>query len=219
MNKNDSFNNRIERLLTSLSLILPLALGKAQAKMLRRELKEDIHSCLDVGCGQGHFKYLKQFDLVGCDIHQPALLENKKRGYCDNLVKCDAVHLSFKPKSFDAVISMELLEHLNKADSLVFLKQVEQVARKRVIITTPWGYYPQKDIAGNPYQDHISGWLPQELQTVGYRTYPFYCSRFPKGNKTPDLIIRYIFTLLFYPLTRLFPEHFAQDFVAIKEME
>ena len=206
----------INELLTKLSLILPLALGKAQTRMLKNELNGDIRSCLDVGCGPGRFKHLKHFYSVGCDIHQPTLLKAEKRGYYNKLVECDACHLPFESKSFDAVISTELLEHLSKADGEKFIEETERVACKKVIITTPWGFAPQRGVKGNPYQVHISGWTPRELQKRGYTTYPFYCFRHPAGNNILKIIIKHGFTVLLYPLTRLFPEKFAIGFVAIK---
>ena len=106
----------VNEILMKLSLTLPLALGKAQTRMLNNELNGDMKSCLDIGCGRGRFEYLKHFYSIGCDIHQPTLLEGRKRGYYNDLVKCDACHLPFKQKSFDTVLSTELLEHLDKTD-------------------------------------------------------------------------------------------------------
>jgi len=212
------YYSTLNDILTRLSLILPLALGRAQTKMLSSRLNGGTQSCLDIGCGRGRFSQLKQFYSVGCDIHQPTLLEGRERGYYNDLVKCNVRQLPFKPKTFDTVISTELIEHLDKDSGLEFLRQAEQIACKQVIITTPWGFFTMEDTKDNPYNRHCSGWLPQEFQRVGYKTHPFYTFRFPKGAKVSNIIIKHILTVLLYPLVRLYPERFAMDFAAIKEI-
>ena len=81
----------------------------------------------------------------------------------------------FGPKSFDVVMAAELLEHLPKEDGPKLLAVCESVARKFVIITTPNGFLeqdpalaPNEPWAKNPYQKHLCGWLPHELEALGY---------------------------------------------------
>ena len=205
-----------DEILSKLSFALPLGMGRAQANALSSKLDRSAQSCLDVGCGRGPFKVIQDFYSVGCDIHQSYLIKAGEKGYYDNLVRCDVRQLPFKPKSFDIAICVEVIEHLDKAGGMELLRQMEAIASRQVIITTPWGYCPVKEREDNPYLFHLSGWLPQEFQEMGYKTYPFYYSRYPLGSEIHQNLVRYVLTLLLYPLIRLFPEKLAQDFVAMK---
>jgi ubiquinone/menaquinone biosynthesis C-methylase UbiE len=208
----------LDEILEKLSFALPLGLGRAHARAVASKLDRNAQSCLDIGCGRGAFEFIQSFYSVGCDIYFPSLIKAKEKGYYDNLVRCDVRHLPFKPKSFDIAICAELIEHLDKVEGVEILRQMEGIASRQVIIMTPWGYFPMKEREDNPYLSHRSGWLPQELQEMGYKTYPFYYFRYPMGSRIYQILARYILTFLLYPLIRLLPEKLAQDFVAIKEL-
>lgn len=208
----------LDEILEKLSFALPLGLGREHAKAISSNLDRSARSCLDVGCGRGAFKSIKGFYSVGCDISLSSLIKAREKGYYDNLVRCDVRHLPFEPKCFDVVICIEVIEHLDKADAIELLRQIEEIASRQIIIMTPWGYFPMEEREDNPYLTHRSGWLPQKFQEMGYKAYPFYYFRYPLGSRIHQILARYILTLLLYPLIRLFPEKLAQDFVAVKEV-
>lgn len=130
-------------------------------------------SVLDVGCGAySSLAYVpKTFTSVGVDIYKPAVESSKKLAIHDAYVLGDAAHLSryFKPKSFDAVVALDIVEHLPKKDALAMISQMESIARKRVIILTPNGFRHQHAFEGNPHQVHKSGWSVSEFEKLGYR--------------------------------------------------
>ena len=208
----------LDEILEKLSFALPFGLGRAHAKALLSKLDRGAQSCLDVGCGRGAFKFIQSFYSVGCDISFPSLIKAREKGYYDNLVRCDVRHLPFKPKSFDIVICVEVIEHLDVSDGIELLRQMEGIASRQIIIMTPWGYFPMKEREDNPYLSHRSGWLPQKFQEMGYKVYPIYYFRYPLGSQIHQILARYILTFLLYPLIRLFLEKLAQDFVAVKEV-
>ena len=78
------------------------------------------------------------------------------------------------PKSFDIVIALDVVEHIEKNQSLDMIRQLEKIARKAVIIETPEGYVPQNiDIqghGGDEWQTHRSSWSVEEFETMGYKT-------------------------------------------------
>lgn len=208
----------LDEILEKLSFTLPLGLGRAHAGAIANKLDRSAQSCLDVGCGRGAFKFIQSFYSVGCDISLSSLIKAREKGYYDDLVRCDVRHLPFKPKSFDTVICVEVVEHLNKSEGLELLRQMEEIASRQVIIMTPWGYFSMKEREDDAYLTHHSGWLPQEFGEMGYKVYPLYYLRYPMGSEIHQILARYIFTLPLYPLIHLFPEKLAQDFVAIKEL-
>ena len=71
-------------------------------------------SILDIGCGAGqvtNFLEKKGYDVTGIDLSPLFIKEARKNGEATFKVM-DSTSLNFEPKSFDAVISAETLEHI-----------------------------------------------------------------------------------------------------------
>src|SRR3990172_12360899 len=71
---------------------------------------------LDIGCGTGEtLTYLKTIypksDLYGVDLSGEAVKYAKKRGH-KNIRKANALKLPFKNNFFDAVLFLDVLEHI-----------------------------------------------------------------------------------------------------------
>ncbi|OGH18879.1 MAG: hypothetical protein A3F31_04870 [Candidatus Levybacteria bacterium RIFCSPHIGHO2_12_FULL_38_12] len=150
-------------------------------KTLEKELNK-MTSVLDVGCGSWspliHIK--KTFRSVGVDIYKPSIEEIKKKKIHDeykigNVLK---IYTYFKPKSFDAVVALDVVEHFEKKEGLQLIKQMESIAKKKVIILTPFGFTPQHPMDGNPYQEHKSGWYVHDFEKRGYKVYGMRGFRF-----------------------------------------
>ncbi len=74
----------------------------------------------------------------------------------------------FKEKSFDCVIALDIIEHLNKKDGLRLLELMEKIAIKKVIIFTPNGFLPQGAYDKNKFHVHKSGWTYNEMKKYSY---------------------------------------------------
>jgi len=48
------------------------------------------------------------------------------------------------------------------------LRDMERIARKQVIFSTPVGNYKQEIYDGNPHQEHKYLWIPREMREHGY---------------------------------------------------
>ena len=142
--------------------------------ILAKELS-DCSSVLDVGCGHsspiGSIK--KDFISEGIDIHKKTIDESRKKKNHDKYTVGDIMTLPkfYKDKSFDACVSIDVIEHFTKKDALKLIKDMEAVAVKKVIILTPNGFYEQHDYDGNPHQVHLSGWSRRDLEKLGYKVY------------------------------------------------
>lgn len=144
--------------------------------LLGRELTEGCDSILDVGCGKESPVRLlakRPRHLFGVDGFMPALANSRARGIHDANACLDILSIArvFKPKSFDAVVALDLIEHFEKKEGLLLLGDLESIARKKVIVYTPNGFLPQGTLEGNPYQVHRSGWEPAEMAALGYAVY------------------------------------------------
>ncbi len=205
-------------ILESLSINLPLGGGRAHHDVLKKELNGNIKTVLDVGCGRGPFKVFRDYESTGVDIFPKSIKAAKANGNYKRLICCDVRKMDFPAKSFDAVTCIEVIEHLNKTDALALLANMERIARKRIIIMTPWGYDKLPKGKENAYLEHLCGFDPSEFEKRGYRTKPFMAMRWRFGNKLPVVVAGYIVSIIGRPLIWLNPEHFCNDFYAVKDI-
>jgi hypothetical protein len=135
----------------------------------------EIVSILDVACGLSlKSKFIPAQIRVGVDIYEK-YFDHIEAQVPYVVLKYDVRKLRdiFVPKSFDLVIALDIVEHLEKEESLEMMRQCEEIARKAVIIETPKGYIPQNlDIlghGGHEYQTHRSGWEQKEFEDLNYK--------------------------------------------------
>jgi len=140
-----------------------------------RHLDGDALTVLDVGCGRGRpmafLRARRRISAVGADVFEPYLRECQRRQSHDALIRCDVRFLPFRPKSFDAVLCLEVLEHMGEEEGRALMRAMEELARRQVIITTPLGRHDQHEFDENPWQEHRHIWEPRELRALGYRIY------------------------------------------------
>jgi len=138
-----------------------------------RLLDKESRSILDVGCGKGEpMKFInrhRKFHTMGVDIFEPYIEACKKQQIHDEYLLCNIQDLPFADKSFDIVLCMEVLEHLEKDDGEKLLMDMERIARRQVILTTPAGDYEQEAYDDNLHQEHKYIWSPREMKERGYR--------------------------------------------------
>lgn len=132
----------------------------------------DCTSVLDVGCG-AHSpigKIKKTFRSEGIDLFKQSIAESKREYNHDTYKIGDIRNIGklYRKKSFDAVIAIDVVEHLSKEDAIRLIQDMEKIARKKVIILTPNGFYHQEAYDNNPYQVHKSGWSPKDLYDLHY---------------------------------------------------
>jgi len=139
-------------------------------------LQKELANCqtvLDLGCGaDSPVQFCKNVRYkVGVEPFKPYLDQAKKKKIHHHYFNNKIEQLKLPKKSFDAVIIIDVLEHLPKKAGLEILKKTQNWARKKVIVTTPNGFVDQKEIDSNPHQKHLSGWTNKEMNKLGFKGY------------------------------------------------
>lgn len=141
--------------------------------IIKRELGRNSQTILDVGCGNGAFMYVfnrdKKYKITGIDVYEPYIKEARQLGIYEQVIKDDVRNISFPDKTLDVVISNHVVEHLKKEEGFNFLDKLEKIAKRKVIIITPIGFFHQDEYDKNPYQKHLSAWFPEDFLKRGYR--------------------------------------------------
>ena len=136
---------------------------------LRKELA-GCNTVLDLGCGyDSPIQYCRVPFSVGVELFDPYLEESKKKGIHNEYIKADVRKIEFRPRSFDAAVALDLLEHLTKDEGAELLCKMESWAKKKVVVFTTNGYLLQGPCDGNYLQEHKSGWRVDELGGLGYK--------------------------------------------------
>jgi 2-polyprenyl-3-methyl-5-hydroxy-6-metoxy-1,4-benzoquinol methylase len=155
-------------------LLFAMSLQEPACWIIDRQAK----TVLDVGSGPGLpmelLKVWHRFKLtVGVDVFKPYLNETKKKKIHDKYVLQDIRKLDFPDKSYDVVIALQVIEHLEKKEAWKLIAKMEKIAKRQVILATPIGYMYHHHTDNNPHQEHKSEFLPEELEKKGYKILKF----------------------------------------------
>jgi len=144
----------------------------------------DCDAVLELGCGLGDKLAMCQGSVRdGVDAHLPylrwarrhwghhlhALHHRNVIGFVEDAIiqKKDTGQTLW-----DAVILVDFLEHLTKAEGRRLLFLCKRFIRRRVLVFCPEGYYPQKDdcynMGGEQWQAHRSAWEIEDLEARGF---------------------------------------------------
>jgi hypothetical protein len=145
--------------------------SKDYLTLLRKEL-QNCTTVLDLGCSRNSpIQFCSVPYSVGVELFEPYLEESKRKGIHNQYIKADIRKLSFKQNSFDAVLALDVLEHLSNEESYELIEKMEEWAKKKVIIFTPNGFVWQNGYDNNPLQIHKSGGSVSELKNIGFKVY------------------------------------------------
>jgi len=119
---------------------------------------------LDLGCGD---KALAK--LLNAKVTTVDLWERFKPDVVWDLSK---VPLPFKDKSFDIILMIDVIEHLDKGAGVALLKEAKRIAKKTILLLTPLWWTDNvecmmnKDSSyyENPYERHKSLWAVEDFK-------------------------------------------------------
>ncbi|MEM2180850.1 MAG: class I SAM-dependent methyltransferase [Nitrososphaeria archaeon] len=127
-------------------------------------------SYLDIGCGKGKWGYLINTShkppsfIVGGDLDIKNIMYAQKKQVYDDVLLFDGRYLPFRDASFDIVLALEVIEHMEKLEGYKLLNEAERVSKEKVIVSTP--------LLGARYwyseKEHISRWTVSDLHSKGY---------------------------------------------------
>ncbi len=142
---------------------------------IKRQLR-DCTNVLELGCANNSpLQYFpKQYYSCAVDIFSPYLKKSRQKSIHNSYVQADLMQLGIRPKSFDCVIALGVLEHLEKPEGMQLIKEMEAIAKKKIILNMPNGFLWQGSMDGNLLQMHKSGWRCEELEILGYRAFGFF---------------------------------------------
>lgn len=191
------------------------------------ELEEAIYpytNVLDVGCGKNsmiHY-FSDKLEATGVDGFALAIRESKERKIHTNYMQMDLNDIGSRipEKSYDCVLCLDVIEHFDKEKSRSFVKELEKIARKKIVLFTPNGFVPQGAVDGNPFQIHRCGWSVEELEAMGYRVIGIYGHKLLRGEqasyKIKPLFLGRLFSDFTQPFVRNNPQK-AFSLLATKE--
>jgi hypothetical protein len=166
-----SIGGSVARPRPALEAFVPL-----RERLFRRALARTLRDCasvIDVGCGPASpLEKVGYAGLaIGLDVSAHELRQAKRLGFHAALVRADVTTLDrvVRPRSVDAVVALDLIEHLPRDRALRLLDAFERTARRRVVVLTPNGFVSQPGTAENPFQEHVSGFSVGDLRARGYR--------------------------------------------------
>lgn len=175
---------------------------------------KESETILDLGCGKGDIMAsLKRRGYkgaaIGGDVFLRYLKVCKTCPTYNDCVLLDARYPPFREKSIDLILFIGVIEHLGKGDGLVVLEELDRLSKKRIIVLTSSGFLPQDSFDCNIYQEHKSGWFPEEFRKRGYKVYGVsrikrapYAIKSKIGKKISALLIA-------FPLLRFVSQPFV----------
>lgn len=189
----------------------------ARYNFIQRFVKDKF--ILDLGCGIGDGTYTLSLDakkVIGTELDRERLkyaFDNFKNDNLSYLVM-DGCFLGFKDNTLDAIISLEVIEHLENQDR--FLLEIKRVLKKDgiAIISTPNKKIIRiEGTTPNPF--HLKELTLKEFKKLlnnYFRGVEFYGQRRGRGIKGISEFIHYFIRIVdLFKIRRLFPQNFKND--------
>ncbi len=148
-------------------------LGRFFARIREVVTRVNPGSVLDAGCGEGELLRRGIFGsgtrVISLDMRMAALAQMRAQSQPCRPVCGSVFALPFAGRSFDAVVSLEVLEHLE--DPAAGFAELARVAQRAVIVSVP--YEPYFQICNFARGKYVRGWgnHPEHIQHWNPKTF------------------------------------------------
>ncbi len=107
--------------------------------------------------------------ITGVEVWQPYVDIAKNREPYDVVIAADILGVlpTLAGNSFDAVVAMEVIEHLTREDADIVIAHCKRIA-PQVYASSPIGDFPEEALHGNPFQVHRSTWTEADWLALGF---------------------------------------------------
>jgi 2-polyprenyl-3-methyl-5-hydroxy-6-metoxy-1,4-benzoquinol methylase len=102
---------------------------------------------LDAGCGTGYLsnKLIEDgFEVVSVDVNEDRIEKGKELGRFEDVRVADVQDLEFENKSFEGIISVEVIEHLPKPEK--FIKEANRLLKPEGVLAIKTPQRPTHDL-------------------------------------------------------------------------
>lgn len=152
-------------------------------------LLQPADTVLDIGAGIIPQPYLQARTHIAVDPHRPYLERIRGRGPLLQATWTDAV-ACIRPGAVDTIFLLDIIEHLEKDEGERLLPATLALARQQVLVFTPLGFMPQHHpdgidnwgMDGGVWQEHRSGWLPDDFPDWVTIAVPLFHDRDHRGE-------------------------------------
>jgi len=104
------------------------------------------------------------------EVWQPfidALERSRFRNRYDTIIQGDVTNIELQP--FDYVLWFHGPEHIKRDDFEQTVNRLENVTKKTIVITCPFGVFRQGVFYGNPHTEHKAHYMPDNFMKLGYQ--------------------------------------------------
>lgn len=131
----------------------------------------DCSSVLDIGCGPEpvFVRTTSHRCVLGVEPFERYRQAAVKSGVYDEVIGNRIEECEFSVQQFDAVLLIDVIEHMTEDEASLLLRKAKSWAKKKVIVSTPNGFRPQIAVDDNELQRHLSGWTEKDLKDFGFR--------------------------------------------------
>jgi predicted TPR repeat methyltransferase len=154
---------------------MPGSVRENDADVIKFVQDHDIKTVIDIGTGRGTYSDLlrEHVDRIdGVEAWKPYVVEFKLYDKYDNLFINDVRHLDIDFANYDMVIFGDVLEHMDRADSLALWGRATRAGYG--LISVPIIHYPQGAEFGNPYEVHVQEHMHVEDILRDYGPFVFH---------------------------------------------
>lgn len=140
------------------------------------ELVRPANSVLDIGCGIRPQQFITPNFIICIEPYEEYIevLKRNLKGTPAIIIAADALDAlrAMPDKSIDTIFLLDVIEHMTREIGLSTIRECERVASQQIVVFTPLGFMPQEihagdsdtwNLGGGSFQQHKSGWKPEDF--------------------------------------------------------